>query len=179
MSYLIEKEIQFKEPIEREGIEKINSVSKYLSELKIEHEIYYHPPLPTIEKVKEFWDTMHGVHCKNLFFRNHKGNRHYLVIFDCNKELDIRSLELKLKQGKLTFASAARMEKYLGLTPGSVSPFGLISDQYREVKLFIDSSLSNSEYISFHPKDNRASLVLRYLDFIKFLDERGNQYEYI
>ena len=53
---------------------------------------------------------------------------HYLVCFDCDRSLAIHDLEHRLRQGKLTFASPQRMERYLGLEPGSVSPFGLIND---------------------------------------------------
>ncbi|PIY07314.1 MAG: prolyl-tRNA editing protein, partial [Bacteroidetes bacterium CG_4_10_14_3_um_filter_31_20] len=120
-----------------------------------------------------------ATHCKNLFFRNHKGNKHYLVIFDCSKNLDIHSLEKILKQGKLSFASEQRMKKYLGLLPGSVSPFGLINDIKKEVHLFIDENLKNSKTISFHPNINTASLVITFNDFLKFIKNCGNLYEFI
>lgn len=173
-----ENNLEFKRLIEREGVEKIESVTAYLERLSIEHEIWYHPAIPTIERALEYWGEMPGTHCKNLFFRNHKGKRHYLVLFECHKNLDIASLERRLKEGKLTFASQKRMERYLGVTPGSVTPFGLINDHNREVKLFIDSELKEVEKISFHPNDNRASLLLSYSDFLKFLEERGNEAEY-
>ena len=108
--------------------EKIDKVHKFLEEHGIEYKTHYHPPLPTIELALEYWKEIDSTHCKNLFFRNHKGNRHYLVIFECHKELDIHSLEKSLHQGKLSFASAERMERCLGLQPGSVSLFGLIQD---------------------------------------------------
>jgi len=101
---------------------------KRLNELQISFEYHEHPPAPTIEIAMQYWKNIDATHCKNLFFRNHKGNKHYLVIFDCSKNLDIHSLEKILKQGKLSFASEQRMKKYLGLLPGSVSPFGLIND---------------------------------------------------
>ena len=108
--------------------EKIEKVHRFLEDNGIEYQTHYHPPLPTIELALEYWKDIDSTHCKNLFFRNHKGNRHYLVIFECHKELDIHSLEKSLHQGKLSFASAERMERCLGLQPGSVSLFGLIQD---------------------------------------------------
>jgi Ala-tRNA(Pro) deacylase len=75
------------------------------------------------------------------FLRNHKGNKHYLVIFECNHELSIHDLEKQLKQGKLTFASAQRLMNYLGVEAGSISPFALINDKEKHVHVFIDENL--------------------------------------
>ena len=152
---------------------------KRLNELQISFEYHEHPLAPTIEIAMQYWKNIDATHCKNLFFRNHKGNKHYLVIFDCSKNLDIHSLEKILKQGKLSFASEQRMKKYLGLLPGSVSPFGLINDIKKEVHLFIDENLKNSKTISFHPNINTASLVITFNDFLKFIKNCGNLYEFI
>lgn len=150
-----------------------------LEALGIKYEIHFHPPIPTIEDAIKYWKNFDSTHCKNLFFRNHKGNRHYLVVFECMHQMDIHDLEHRLKQGKLSFASEQRMEKYLGLKPGSVSPFGLINDTENHVKLFIDSNLKNAERLSFHPNDNTATVIIGGEDFIKYLDWTGNEYEFI
>ena len=151
-----------------------------LENLAIPFEYHGHPPAPTIEIAVQYWKDIVGTtHCKNLFFSNHKGNRHYLVIFDHRQSLAIRDLEQRLKQGKLSFASDQRMEKYLGLKPGSVSPFGLIHDETHHVYLFLDENLKKLPKISFHPNDNRASLVIDFQDFVKFLNASGNDYEFL
>jgi Ala-tRNA(Pro) deacylase len=150
-----------------------------LEELKIPFEYYEHPPVPTVEEASKYWEGIESAHCKNLFFRNHKGNRHYLVIFDYSSFLNIRDLEQRLKQGKLSFASAARMKRYLGVEPGSVSPFGLIYDEENQVHVFLDENLKKSSRISFHPNRNDASLVISTGDFEKFLRSTGNSFEYI
>lgn len=168
-----------REDIGESAVSKIERVLCYLKSIDIEYKIWYHPPLPTIELAMEYWKDMPGTHCKNLFFRNHKGNRHYLVIFECSKNLDIHTLEKKLNQGKLSFASPQRMERHLGVEPGSVTPFGLINDADHHVTLFIDSCLKFSDEISFHPNDNRASVVIKGDDFFRFLEDRGNQYSFI
>ena len=69
-----EHSIEYKSKIDQQGLKKINRVTDYLQELGISYDIWYHPPLPTIEEAIEFWKEMPGTHCKNLFFRNHKGN---------------------------------------------------------------------------------------------------------
>ncbi len=150
-----------------------------LTALNIPFDYYEHPAAATIEVAKKYWKDIEAAHCKNLFFRNHKGNRHYLVIIEHTHDLSIRDLEQRLKQGKLTFASPHRMEKHLGLTPGSVTPFGLINDESNHVHLFIDENLKNFERISFHPCINTASLVIGFKDFKKFLQWTGNSFEYL
>ena len=158
---------------------RIETVLNFLNKHNIRYKIWEHPPLPTIEIAIDYWKEMPGTHCKNLFFRNHKGDQHYLVIFECSKQLNIKDLETKLNQGKLTFASPKRMEKYLGVTPGSVTPFGLINDIDHHVILFIDNDLENTPEISFHPNDNRASVVINGKDFFKFLSICNNKYHFI
>lgn len=150
-----------------------------LKELGIEFEYLEHPEAPTIEIAKQYWKNLDSTHCKNLFFRNHKGNKHYLVCFHCDHQMAIHDIEKILKQGKLSFASEQRMEKYLGLKPGSVSPYGLLNDTEHHVHLFLDENLKNAEKLSFHPNDNRASISVKTSDFIKYLDNIGNSYEWI
>lgn len=158
--------------------ERRQKVLDRLQEMNISYVMHEHPPLPTIEEAMKYWKDFDSTHCKNLFFRNHKGNRHYLVCFDCNRNLDIHDLEHRLKQGKLSFASEQRMERYLGLRPGSVSPFGLINDHENHVYLFLDRNLKNYGKVSFHPNDNRATVVLRMEDFERYLSCVGNSYEF-
>jgi len=150
-----------------------------LDKLEIRFEYHEHPLLFTIEEAISHWKDYNSGKCKNIFFRNHKGNRHYLVILEHLRQLDIHDLEKRLRQGKLTFASDQRLRKYLGLEPGSVSPFGLINDIEKHVHLFIDEKLNHVDCLTFHPNDNRASLVISKSDFIRFLDYTGNSYEFI
>lgn len=173
--------------------DKIQSTLAWLDAHEIQYEVYYHPPLFTIEEALAYWKEIDSTHCKNLFMRNHKGNRHYLISFECHKDLDIHSLEQMIHQGKLSFASPERMDRCLGVAPGSVCAFGLINDMDiaqtanpkelfengHRVKYFLDSDLRRAEKISFHPCDNRASVVLSNEMFMKFLAIWGGEYEWI
>jgi len=160
------------------NIEARKKVFEKLKKLNIGYEVYEHPPLKTIEIALKYWKDIDALHCKNLFFRNHKGNRHYLVIVKDTTPFSIHSLEKKLKQGKLSFGSEKRLMKYLGVSPGSVSPFGLITDKDHHVFLFIDKQLQQADRVSFHPNDNTASVVIKYTDLIRFLQSLGNGYEF-
>ena len=102
---------------------------------------------------------------------------------------DIHELERRLKEsltsrglpscGKLSFASGERMMRYLGLEPGSVSPFGLINDTQNHVHLFLDENLLKAETLSFHPNDCRGTVVITREAFGRYLETVGNSYEYI
>jgi len=150
-----------------------------LEKLSVNFEYHEHPPLATIEDARIHWKDYNSGRCKNIFFRNHKGDRHYLIILEHLSQLNIKELEKRLKQGKLTFASDQRLKKYLGVEPGSVTPFGLINDKEKHVHLFIDEKLNKFDRLTFHPNVNTASLVISRSDFIRFLRYTGNTYEFI
>ena len=150
-----------------------------LKKLNITFDYYEHPSTPTIEEAIKYWKDIEATHCKNLFFRNHKGNRHYLVIFDHRKTLNVKTLEAMLHQGKLSFASEERMAKYLGVKPGSVTPLALINDKENHVKLFIDNDIKNGERVSFHPCINTASIVIKTNDFIRFLQHTRSEVKWL
>ncbi len=149
-----------------------------LDDMGIEFQYIEHPPTPTIEDARKYWTALEGKHCKNIFLRNHKGNKHYLVVLDCDKSIDMHDLEHRLGEGKLSFASPERMMKYLGLKPGSVSPFGLINDMNHEVILFLDDKLQAADRLAFHPNDNRASLSVSRTDLMRFIERMGNRFEW-
>lgn len=155
------------------------SVYSVLDELGIEYEKHTHPPVYTVEEANEHWADIKGGHTKNLFFRNKKGNRHFLVILDHGKSLDIKKLQAKIGAGTLSFASDRRLDEHLGLTKGSVSSFGLINDEKKAVEVMIDKDLMNGEYINFHPNVNTATVTITVDDFKKFLASRGNKVSYI
>lgn len=164
-------------------------VLTYLTRHGIPYEVYHHPEGKTIEEAKRWWREDGSVHCKNIFLRNHKGKQHYLVSFHCAHDLQIHALEQLLKArlqaqgkaspGKLSFASAERMQKYLGLEPGSVSPFGLINDTENHVLFFMGESLQHADTLSFHPNDSRGTVVIARRDFERYLSLVGNTYEYL
>ena len=150
-----------------------------LEKLNIGYEYIEHPEAPTIEIAKQYWAGHDAKHCKNLFFRYHKGDRHYLVLLDCDQNMNIHDIEHRLHQGKLSFASEKRLMKYLGVLPGSVTPFGLINDTEHHVHVFIDQELQKAEKVSFHPCVNTASLIIKREDLIRFLEYQTNAYEWI
>lgn len=150
-----------------------------LAQLNIPFDRYEHPPISTGDEGLEHWAGIEAVHCKNLFLRNQKGTRHYLVILSVLKRADLRFVAEQVGDGKLSFASADRLLRYLGVTPGSVSPFGLIHDTDHHVRVFLDRELRKAGKISFHPNINTRTLVLTFADFERFLAASWNVVKFI
>lgn len=159
--------------------ESENRVYKVLEKLGIVHTRHEHPPVYTVEQAEEYWTEIRGAHCKNLFLRNKKGSRHYLVILPSSKQADLRRLNEMLGEDRLSFGSPERLKRLLGLEPGSVSPFGLINDINKEVTVIIDLDLKKADRVNFHPNINTATLGLSYADFEKFLAWTGNTVCYL
>jgi len=154
-------------------------VCGYLDGLGIAYARHEHPPIATAEAGVQYWAGLDAVHCKNLFLRNQKGTRHYLAIVHYQKRADLRRVADQVGDGKLSFASPERLMTHLGVTPGSVSPFGLINDEAHGVRVLLDLDLQAADRISFHPNINTATVVLAFADFLRFLESRGNPVQFV
>jgi Ala-tRNA(Pro) deacylase len=155
------------------------AVYERLTALGIAFTRHEHPPVPTVEEAEQHWAGIDATHCKNLFLRNQKGNRHYLLIVPHAKRVDLRTVAEQIGDGKLSFASAERLMTHLGLTPGSVSPFGLINDRSHLVRVFLDRDLKSAMRVSFHPNINTVTLTIAAADFLRFLEACGNTVQYV
>ena len=155
------------------------AVAARLAELGIAVERHEHPPVATVDEAERYWAGIDATHCKNLFLRNQKGTRHYLVVLLHSKRADLRAVADQIGDGKLSFASPERLMTHLGLTPGSVSPFGLINDRDHAVRVVLDRDLKAASRVSFHPNINTATYVVSAADFARFLDACGNPVQYV
>ncbi len=150
-----------------------------LNQLEIPYTRYEHRPAYTIQDLDDMKLEMEGQHCKNLFIRNDNGNKHYLVLVSQEKRADLKNLSTQIGSTRLSFASAERLHKHLGLTPGYVTPLGLLNDEEKKVLVLIDEDLKNSKHICLHPNVNTATVSILYDDFIRFLKWRGNEFRYV
>ena len=156
-----------------------SSVVARLRELSIAFERFEHPPVATVEEAAQYWAPIAATHCKNLFLRNQKGNRHYLVVLVHSKKADLRAVADQIGDGKLSFASPERLMAHLGLTPGAVSPFGLINDRVHAVRVVLDRDLESATRLSFHPNINTATFVVSAADFARFLGACGHAVQHV
>lgn len=150
------------------------SVYAALEALGIQYDRHEHPAVFNAEDASKYWDAIPGVQCKNLFLRNKKGDRHYLVVVEISKRVDLKDLVKMVGDDRLSFGSPERLMSELGLTPGSVSPFGLINDEDGSVRVLIDQDLRGAEGLIFHPNINTASVVVSWADLDRFLSSRPN-----
>jgi Ala-tRNA(Pro) deacylase len=150
-----------------------------LAALGIAWERHDHPPVFTVEQAEQHWTNIPGLHVKNLFLRNDRGNRHYLIILDGAKKADLRGLARLLSEDRFSFASAERLKRCLGVDPGSVSAFSLINDPDKAVQVVVDEDVGKAEWVSFHPNVNTSTLTIRTVDFSKFLAWTGHHVRYL
>jgi Ala-tRNA(Pro) deacylase len=150
-----------------------------LSELAIPFTRHEHPPVATVEEASAHWAGIEATHCKNLFLRNQKGSRHYLVVLTASKKADLKAVAEQIGDGKLSFASPERLMTHLGLTPGSVSPFGLINDREHAVRVVLDRDFQTAERLAFHPNINTRTFTIAATDFKTFLDASGNHIQHV
>jgi len=149
-------------------------VLETLDRLGIAYVRHEHPPVATVEEAEKHWAGLAGTHCKNLFLRNYKGNHHYLVIAPVTRGIDLKRLNAELGEDRLSFASAERLQRWLGVEPGSVSPFGLLNDETHQVRVVCDLALKSGSRLGFHPNVNTATLEIALADFERFLAFCGN-----
>src|SRR5512132_1785402 len=118
------------------------AVLDYLRGLGIGFSRHTHPPVFTVEEADRYWQDIPATHCKNLFLRNAKGTRHYLVVLEASRTANMKDLATRIGDDRLSFASPERLQRFLGLTPGSVSPFGLIHAGAKDVVVILDADLA-------------------------------------
>lgn len=159
----------------------MEEVLKKLEELGIEYELVKHAPVYTIEDMNKLDpDTFKGAEiCKNLFIRDQKGKRHFLVILCGDKQANMEKIQQQAYSTRLSFASSERLQKHLGLEAGHVSPMGLINNPEKTVEVLLDKDLKKKEKLAFHPNTNEASILITFEGLKKFLDDCGHEVEFI
>jgi len=133
-----------------------------------------HPAVMTVEESERFVPKLPGAKTKNLFLRDKKGRRHFLVTAPHDRAVDLDALGAVLGAGRLSFASPERLQKHLGLAPGAVSLLGLVNDPSGAVEFVIDRSLWEADAVQAHPLVNTATLVVPHADLERFLAATGH-----
>ena len=153
-------------------------VKEYLAKIGISFRTFKHPPVYTCEEAKKYNKSIRGVHSKNLFLKDEKSRRFYLVIIPEHKKLDMQGLGMVVGD-RLKFANESDLKEILGLTSGAVSPFGLINDKECRIELLIDKDVWESEYVSFHPNVNTETLEIPREGFRKYVNSLKNRHRII
>lgn len=149
---------------------------KWLDDNGYKYEKVEHEALFTMEDMEKAGVTKLGDVVKNLFVRNAKGDKNYLVCVPEDKKVDMMKLAMALGSTKLSFGSPERLDKYLGVTQGSVSPISILNDEKHEVVVAFDQTLMGKEKIGFHPCENTATCFLPFKEIKKIIEGNGNKF---
>ena len=161
-------ELQKGRPMDTTGrLAKETRTYDLLDSLGIEYNCIDHAPAMTMEVCQEIDKTLQAVICKNLFLCNRQETAFYLLMIPDTKVFHTKDLSAQIGSARLSFAKAEYMEKFLNITPGSVSVLGLANDTAHRVQLLIDEDVLNSEYVGCHPCINTSSLRLRTKDLVE------------
>lgn len=146
-----------------------------LDEAGIAYVSYEHEPVFTCEQALAAIPDEPAVQTKNLFLRDKRGRRHLLLVTSCEKAVDVKAFADQVDADHLSFGSAERLAKYLGVEPGSVTVFGLANDVANAVELYVDEDVWNSPRWRCHPLVNTGTLVVSREDLERFFDRTGHQ----
>ena len=149
-----------------------------LAELGISSHTVDHEPVFTVEESRALRGQLPGGHVKNLFLRNKKEEM-WLVTVEESKRVDLKALGEKLTgatggAAKLSFGSADRLMKHLGVIPGAVTPFAVINDKDRLVRMVLDRDLLRHDTVHAHPLVNFKATALAPRDLVRFLEAEGH-----
>lgn len=133
-----------------------------------------HPPVHTVAEAMPHWEALDGAHTKNLLLKDNRG-RIWLVTMLAERRADLKALAGLLGAKRVSFASAETLLAVLGLTPGAVSPLGLVNDTARQVGFVLDQVLADAGRLTCHPLVNTATVSLSSRDLLALLRRLGAQ----
>src|ERR1700722_1437575 len=144
----------------------------FFDRLGIGHTTIEHPPFFTVEEGRDWHDKIPGAHGKNLFLKDKK-DKIWLVVMPAEKRASLGGIEKQVGAKRFSFARPELLLEVLGLTPGSVTPFGLINDTQKRVTVVLDGDILKAEWVNFHPLHNGASTTILSKDLLRFMEALG------
>ena len=150
-------------------------LDEFLTIRRISLPRFEHSAVMTVEESDRLVPKLPGAKTKNLFLRDKKGLKHLLVTVPSDRAVDLNRLGEALGVGRLGFASAERLVKHLGITPGSVSLLALINDTAHKVEFVIDRALWEADAVQAHPLVNTATMIVAHSELERFLAATGHK----
>lgn len=150
-----------------------------LISLHISYDVIEHPAVFTIEEMDKLDIDNKNEVVKNLFVRDDKKKRYFLIVLQKNKRVDLKEIRKELSSRPLSFASEEDLDKYMKLNKGSVTPFGILNDKDRNVEVVLDKDILLFERIGVHPNDNTATVWIHPQDLEFIIKNHGNDIFYI
>ena len=150
-----------------------------LESLSIQYEWIDHPAVYTSEEARELVPHRPAKAAKNLFLRDKKGKRHFLLVVDDHKSVHFKEIEHQTGVSHLSMGSPERLLRHLGVTPGAVSLLALDNDPDAKVEVFIDRELWDGDHIQAHPLVNTATVVMTIVDMERFIAHTGHSIQFV
>ena len=129
-----------------------------------------HEPALTTEQADSFIEGIEGVRTKTMFLTNKKKTEFYLLIMDDKKRLDMDKFKEIVASKQIKMASENNLFEKMMLPPGIVSPFGLLNNEDKDIKVYIDKEIEGEERMCFHPNTNEKTIFLKTVDLLKFIE---------
>jgi Ala-tRNA(Pro) deacylase len=145
-----------------------------LDQLGITSQTFHHPPVFTVEEAKALRGRLPGGHCKSLFLKD-KADHIWLVVCLEDRRLDLARLEKAIGSKRLSFGKSALLEELLGVTPGSVTPFGLLGDTGRRVRVVLDRQMLAQNPLNYHPLRNDRTTQIAPIELLRFIASCGHE----
>lgn len=150
-----------------------DKVKEYLNSIGIEFKIVEHEPAYTTEEADKYIEGHDGVRTKTMFICNKKKTNYYMIIMDDSKRLDMNKFKEIVSEKQMKMASEEALKEKLGIKPGMVSPFGLLNNDEKDVKIYMDKEIITEEIMTFHPNDNTKTLFITIKDLFKYFENIG------
>ena len=150
-----------------------DKVKEYLNKIGIQFKIVEHEPAYTTEEADKYIEGYDGVRTKTMFICNKKKTNYYMIIMDDSKRLDMNTFKEIVSEKQIKMASEEALKEKLGIEPGMVSPFGLLNNDEKDVKIYMDKEIITEEIMTFHPNDNTKTLFITTKDLFKYFENIG------
>ena len=147
-----------------------DKVKEYLNALGIQFKIVEHEPAYTTEEADKYIEGHDGVRTKTMFICNKKKTNYYMIIMDDSKRLDMNKFKEIVSEKQMKMASEEALKEKLGIEPGMVSQFGLLNNDEKDVKIYMDKQIITEEIMTFHPNDNTKTLFITTKDLFKYFE---------
>ena len=152
-------------------------VKAKLDELVIEFDVVEHPPAFTTEQADSYIEGLEGVRTKSMFLTNKKKTQYYLLIMDDQKPLDMDDFKEQVGANRIRMASAESLAEKMQLPAGTVSPFGLLNNEEKDILIYFDQDIVSEEIMTFHPNTNEKTIFIKTKDLFRFLESVDFNYE--
>ena len=151
-------------------------VANTLQELGITFDVVELPLVFTTEQADSYIEGREGVRTKSMFLTNRKKTQYYLLIMDDKKRLDMDDFKVQVGANRIRMASLDSLAEKMNLPAGTVSPFGLLNNDEKDILVYFDKDIVSEDIMTFHPNTNEKTIFIKSKDLFRFLESIGFTY---